>query len=152
MENKDGEDQPIYFSYGFFYRSLQDYHGILEDLLEILLFEYLLAMSEYYLKRGSKDFWHSYAIIQEDTRIAPNTARKIVKKLVATGLVTTEVRYINRSRTTCFTMQYMEIVRKAGAIWQIPSAKDSPAQFARVKMRKSALIQMFKLFTSLKKK
>lgn len=136
------EPEHIPYGYGYFFKPLQDYaHGALKRNA-IIVFEYLLGMSETFLKNGHTSFWHSYPTIHKRTRLAITTIQGIVEDLEDEGFLTTEVKNDGQKPITHFTFHYLKTAGRIAYLFGGDDAKHKPEQLQRIKNRKLALRQM----------
>lgn len=134
------------FGFGYFFRPLQDYaHGNLRRGAEVTVFEYLVFVGEYRLKKGDRCFWHSYATIEKRTGIGRKTVQRIVRKLETERFLTTDVKQQRGSLVTFYTVRYAHIATRMAYLFGGEEVNHSPEQLTRIASRQRALRRMARM-------
>lgn len=129
------------YGYSYFFRALRDYHDGQLNRTEIMFFEYVLGMGEYYLKAGHTKFWHSYPRISADTGIAIDTLKKLVNKFQKLGFLSTKLTPVRGVPTTTFTVKFLTIAKNFNYLFGAPGNKKAE-QYQRIRQRRIALVRM----------
>lgn len=120
-------------------------NGMVKRRPEVLLFEYLLFLGEYRLKKGGSSFWHSYATIHERTGLSSGTARSIVKKLESEGFLQTRLTHQRGSQVTEFAIRYTHFATRMASLFGGEEICHSSGQLARIANRQRALRRMARM-------
>jgi hypothetical protein len=134
------------FGYAFNFIFMQDYsNGILRNLNKAVVFEHLLSLGDYWLKKGHERFWHSFARLHKDTGISENTVATIVKFFVAERFLTTEVVREHGRPITYYAIRYAHLATRMADIYGGTEVNHTHNQLSRIKQRKLALQRMARM-------
>jgi hypothetical protein len=134
------------FGYAFNFIFMQDYsNGILRNLNKAVVFEHLLSLGDYWLKKGHERFWHSFARLHKDTGISENTVAAIVKFFIAERFLTTEVVREHGRPITYYAIRYAHLATRMADIYGGTEVNHTHNQLSRIKQRKLALQRMARM-------
>jgi len=139
---EDEKKKSFGYVYGYFFVAIQDFYSGQLSRLEIDFLDYLIALSDYYLRYGKATFYHSYSRASIDTKISIATLQKMSEKFEELGLLRTFLGKQSGRKVTNFEVDFLGIIRKRKMLFGNPEFYE-PAKVERITKRFNALVQMY---------